>query len=50
MQFAHGNVFVFVLLKGKLGDGGDFDDDDDDDFDLSSLDEEDYREFARTKY
>ena len=28
----------------------DFDDDDDDDFDLSSLDEEGYQDFARPKY
>ena len=41
-------MFVF-LSKGKFDDVDDFDDDDDD-FGLSSSDEEDYREFARTKY
>ena len=36
--------------QGNNGHDVDFDDDDDDDFDLSSLDEEGYQDFARPKY
>jgi len=35
--------------QGNNGHDVDFDDDDDDDFDLSSLDEEGYQDFARPK-
>ena len=52
------HLFLFVYWcscsclppQGNNDNDVDFDDDDDDDFDLSSLDEEGYQDFARPKY